>query len=161
ALPELRKRMRELLAAPTTRFYALQRAGGMLFALKRQPPKEQPVLVTLASADDPASAHTLFDPTALDPSGQTAIHFFLACRDGKLGAVSPSKGGSEEGTLHVYDVSARAEWPDLIPRVLVATGGGDLVWDADGTGFFYTRYPHPGERPKDELDFFINIYHHR
>ncbi|HEY1375589.1 MAG TPA: prolyl oligopeptidase family serine peptidase [Gemmataceae bacterium] len=161
ALPELRKRMRELLGAPTTRFYALQRAGGKLFALKRQPPKEQPVLVTLSSANDPASAHTVLDPTALDPTGKTAIDFFVASRDGKLVAVSLSKGGSEEGTLHVYDVSAAAERPDVIPRVLVATGGGDVAWDADGTGFYYTRYPHLGERPKGELDFFINIYHHR
>ena len=33
---------------------------------------------------------------------------------------------------------------DEIPRVQFPTGGGSAAWTADGSGIFYTRYPHPG-----------------
>ena len=40
---------------------------GILFAMKFQPPKQQPMLVTLASADDLKSEKVLLDPNAMDP----------------------------------------------------------------------------------------------
>src|SRR6185295_1600235 len=46
-------------------------------------------------------------------------------------------------------------------RVSNGTAGGDLSWDAEGRGFFYTRYPREGERPAADLDFYQEVYHHR
>ena len=45
-------------------------------------------------------------------------------RDGKLVAVSLSQGGTEEGTVHVFDVATRKQLPDVIPRVNGGTAGG-------------------------------------
>jgi prolyl oligopeptidase len=160
ALPGLRTRLREILGAPQTRFFAVQRAGGALFAMKRQPPKEQAFLVTLASPNEPNSARVVLDPNTLDAKGKTTIDFFAPSHDGKLVAISLSEGGSEEGTLHVYEVATGVKRRDVIPRALVI-GFGALVWDADNAGFFYTRFPRAGERPKEELDFFPQIYYHR
>jgi prolyl oligopeptidase len=160
ALPGLRKRLRDILAAPQTRFSGLRRAGGTVFAMKRQPPKEQPFLVTLTALDDPNSARVVLDPTTIDPTGKTTIDFFAPSHDGKLVAVSLSVGGTEEGTLHVYEVATGTKRPDVVPRAVVI-GFGDLVWDADTAGFFYTRFPRAGERPKEEMDFFPQIYYHR
>ena len=70
-----------------------------------------------------------------------AIDFFVPSRDGKLVAVSLSEGGSEEGTLHIYEVATGKKLPDTIVRVSYPTAGGDLVWDETNAGFFYTRYP--------------------
>ena len=50
---------------------------------------------------------------------------------------------------------------EAVPRVNYGTAGGSLAWDADGTGFFYTRYPREGERPAADLDFYLQVYHHR
>src|SRR5262245_37914927 len=100
ALPELRKRLKELLGTPQTRTFALHQAGGQLFALKKQPPKEQPFLVVMKSVADADSARVVLDPNTLDPSGKTSIDFFVPSRDGKLVAVVMSQGGSEEGTAH-------------------------------------------------------------
>src|SRR5262249_28743093 len=47
------------------------------------------------------------------------------------------------------------------PRVNGGTAGGSLAWNRDGTGFYYTRYPAPGERPPADLDFFQQIWFHR
>ena len=41
------------------------------------------MLVTLASAEDLKSEKIVLDPNKLDPSGKTAIDWFVPSRDGK------------------------------------------------------------------------------
>jgi prolyl oligopeptidase len=161
ALEAIRKRLKELSSATSPDYLDLQHQGGKLFALKSQPPKNQPFLITLASADDPASAHTVVDPNQLNPKGTTAIDFYVPSRDGRLVAVSLSEGGTEEGTVHVYETASGKELPDVIPRANGGTAGGSVAWNADGTGFYYTRYPRGNERPKQDLDFYQQVYFHR
>ena len=50
---------------------------------------------------------------------------------------------------------------DVIPRVQYPTGGGSVAWNADGSGVYYTRYPHAGERPAADLNFFQQVYFHQ
>ncbi len=76
-------------------------------------------------------------------------------------AVSLSENGSEEGTLFIYDTATGEKRPEAIPRVQVPTGGGSAAWNADGSGLYYTRYPHKGERPDADLDFYQQVYFHR
>ena len=139
----------------------LRRAGGVCFALKNQPPKQQPLLVTLHSLADPKSEQVLVDPNALDPSGSTAIDFFVPSADGGKVAVSLSKGGTESGTVVVWDVRTGARLADEVPRVNGGTAGGSLAWNQDGSGFWRTRYPAPGERPEADLPFYQQVYFHR
>ncbi|HTS49371.1 MAG TPA: prolyl oligopeptidase family serine peptidase [Bryobacteraceae bacterium] len=153
--------LKKLYSQPSPRYSSLHAAGGLLFALKDQPPKEQPLLVALKSADDPASERVIVDPNQLDPSGGTEIDFYVPSLDGKLVAVSLSKGGSESGDVHVYEVATGKETGAPIPRVNGGTAGGSLAWNADGSGFYYTRYPHEGERPAADLTFFQQVYFHR
>ena len=153
--------LKRLYAQPSPLYTDLHAAGGQLFALKRQPPKEQPLLVALKSADDTASERVVIDPNQLDPSGGTAIDFYVPSLDGKLVAVSLSKGGSESGDVHVYEVASGKETGAPIPRVNGGTAGGSLAWNADGSGFYYTRYPREGERPAADLGFFQQVYFHR
>ena len=107
-------------------YLALTWRGGKLFALKSQPPKNQPFLVMMESADKPDSAQVVVDPNRLNPKGTTAIDFFVPSRDGRLVAVSLSEGGSEQGTVHVYETANGKELADVIPRVNGATAGGSL-----------------------------------
>ncbi len=160
-LPALRKRLKALMSAETATFGGLQFRGEVLFALKKKPPQEQPFLVTLTSPDEPDSAKVVVDPNKIDAKGKTAIDFYSPSRNGKYVAVSLSQGGSEEGTVHVYEVATGKEQTDVIPRVGFPTAGGDLAWDDSDTGFYYTRYPASGERPKEDLQFYQQIYHHK
>jgi prolyl oligopeptidase len=161
ALPALRKRLKELMSAESPSFGALQYRGDTLFAMKKQPPLEQPFLVTLKSVDEPDSAKVVLDPNKLDDKGKTAIDFYASSHDGKHVAVSLSQGGSEEGTVHVYEVATGKELADVIPRVGFPTAGGDLVWDDKDAGFYYTRYPRGDERPKEDLNFYQQVYYHK
>jgi prolyl oligopeptidase len=155
------EQLKQLYSQPSPRYFQLHASGGALFALKRQPPKEQPMLVALKSADDLQSERVVLDPNQLDPSGGTEIDFFVPSRDAKLVAVSLSKGGSESGDVHVYDVATGKEQGAPIPRVNGGTAGGSLAWNADASGFYYTRYPREGEHPAADLSFFQQVYFHR
>jgi len=142
-------------------YYSLQYWGGMIFAKKSQPPLEQPLLVTLASADDTTTERVVLDVNKLDTTGHTAIDFYSPSLDGKMVAVSLSEGGSEEGTVYVYDVATGESTSDTVPRVNGPTAGGSVAWNADGSGFYYTRYPHFGERPEEDLAFYQQVYFHK
>jgi len=154
-------RLASLYQDQSVRFSALIARGGALFAIKNQPPKLQAFLVTLSSPDEPASARAIVDPNVIDPTGGTTIDFYEPSLDGKLVAVSLSKGGSEVGSVSVFNVATGKQVDDAVPRVNGATAGGSVAWNADATGYWYTRYPRAGERPPADLDFFQQVYFHR
>ena len=159
--PGLVERLNQLNGSSSIRFSSLISRGGVLFAMKTQPPKRQAYLVALASPDDPDSARTVVDPNVLDPTGSTAIDFYEPSLDGKLVAVSLSKGGTEDGSVSVFEVGTGNQRSDLVPRVNGATAGGSVAWNRDGSGFWYTRYPRAGERPAADLNFYQQVYFHR
>jgi len=134
---------------------------GRLFALKFQPPKQQRLLVTLTSADDLASEKVVLDPNEIEPKGQVAMDWFVPSPDGKMIAVCLSENGSEDGTLHFYRTDNGEHLPDRIARVQYPTGGGSAAWTPDSSAVFYTRYPHQGEKPEADLNFFQQIYYHK
>ena len=156
----LRARVTEIMTAPTWRYASLQARPGRLFALKTQPPKQQPFVVGMPSAHHPDQERVVVDPNALDPSGGTSIDWFRASPDGSLIAVSLSKGGSESGDVHVFEAASGREVFEAIARVNGGTAGGDLAWAPDSKGFYYTRYPRAGERPAEDMDFYMQVYFH-
>src|ERR1041385_4034697 len=91
------EQFKKLYSEASPEYTFLQIRPNRVFAIKKQPPLQQPLLVTLTSVDDLNSERVLLDPNQLDSSGKTAIDFFVASLDGKLAAVSISKGGSERG----------------------------------------------------------------
>src|SRR5207249_5702014 len=68
---------------------------GVLFAMKFQPPKQQPLLVTLASADDLKSEKVVLDPNVLDTKGTTAIDWFVPSSDGRYVRSEERRVGKE------------------------------------------------------------------
>ena len=100
------------------------------------------------------------DPNLMDSSGQTTIDFFVPSTDGRYVAVSLSRGGSESGDVRVFETASGKQLADLIPRVNGGTAGGGLAWNADSSGFYYTRYPRPGERAAVDLDFYQQVWYH-
>ncbi len=102
----------------------MRHEGAMYFALKNDPPKQQRLLVVMRSLTAPTGEKVLVDPNALDPSGATTIDFYVPSRDGSKVAVSLSKGGTESGTVYVWDVQTGRKLSDEVPRVNGGTAGG-------------------------------------
>lgn len=157
----LRPQVEAILAAPVVGYGGIHLAGGLMFASKRQPPKPQPLIVVLDASGDPSTERVLLDPEALDAEGSTSIDWFIPSPDGRTLAVSLSRGGSESGDLHFYDVETGQERFEPIARVNGGTAGGDMAWTPDGKGVYYTRYPRDGERPPEDLAFFQQLYFHQ
>jgi prolyl oligopeptidase len=156
----LRRRFTEILTAESSEHSDLHGCGPRFLALRKQPPRQQPFLVVLDRLDDASGGRVLVDPHALDPSGSTAIDWFVPSPDGSRVAVSLSEHGTEDGTLHLYDVGTGEQIDVPIPRVNSGTAGGSLAWRHDSTGFWYTRHPAPGERPDTDLGFFQEVWFH-
>ena len=157
----IENQLKDWYAKTSPNYFSLVSRPGILFAMKFQPPKQQPLLVTLASADDLKSEKAVLDPNVIDTKGTTAIDWFVPSLDGKYVAMSLSKGGSEDGTLHFYETATGKALPDTIAHVQYPTAGGSAAWNADGTGVFYTRFPRKGERPDSDLNFYQQIYFHK
>jgi len=156
----IRARVATLMKSRSPMWGRLRWRGGQLFAMKTQPPKQQPFLVVRSSASF-GPERVLLDPMTLDPSGHTAIDWYVPSLDGKRVAVSLSKGGSERGDLHIYDVATGKPLPDVIEHVQNGTAGGSATFTADGSGLFYTRYPRAGERAPGEDEFWQQVWFHK
>jgi prolyl oligopeptidase len=150
----------KIYRAPRITYAYVQARGGRLFAMKSAPPKEQSTLVVLDDPNDPKSERVVFDPTAADPSGATSSDFYIPSLDGKRVAISLSKNGSEDGSVHIFDVDTGREVGDVVEHVNYPTGGGGVAWNGDGSGFWYTRYPKPGERPEADIHFYQQVWFH-
>jgi prolyl oligopeptidase len=153
--------LKDLYAEGYVAYFGLRYQNGVFFALKSQPPSEQPYLVRLSSLYDTGSEQIILDVNKLDSNFTTAIDFFVPSRGAQWLAVSLSHKGSEKGTVYVYDASNCQRTTDSVPGVNGPTAGGSVAWNADGSGFYYTRYPRAGERPDKDLSFYQQIYYHK
>ena len=156
----LRKRIREYYRKVSPSYSSLV-FRGVYFALKLQPPKDQNMLVALKSPDDPASERVIVDPNLRQAGGLLSIDWYVPSLDGRLVAVAMSQKGSEDSTLYFFDVRTGKPLADRVPRVNFATAGGSAAWLPDGSGVYYTRYPQGNERPKEDADFFQQIWLHK
>ncbi|HEX3810143.1 MAG TPA: prolyl oligopeptidase family serine peptidase [Rhizomicrobium sp.] len=163
ALPSrnhVRDELKKLISATSPSYFEMSADGGRIFSMYFDPKLQQPMLVTLNAVADPASRKPLLDPNALDAKGQTAIDWYVPSGDGTKFAVSLSKNGSEDGTLHIYDVASGKEIGAPIARVQYPTAGGSFAWAADGKGFWYTRYP-GADAPAADQHFNMQVYFHK
>lgn len=164
ALPDrtkIKERIAALKKTSASDFLALRHEAGALFALEDDGVKQQDTLVVLGLDADPKAARTLVDPNVIDKDAHTTIDWFVPSPDKKLVAVSLSKNGTESGDVHVFDVATGKEKGEVVTRVHGGTAGGSLAWNADGSGYWYTRYPRAGERSAEDRDFYQQVWFHK
>jgi prolyl oligopeptidase len=160
--PAVHARITEILkSAEAVQYYDVHKAGSdSLLAMKQDPAKQQALLVIMGTDGDPAGETVLVDPNELDPDGGTSIDWFVPSHAGDLVAVSMSSGGSESGDVHVFKLLSGERTGAVIERVNGGTAGGDLAWFTDDSGFYFTRYPHPGERNEEDIHFYQQVWKH-
>lgn len=142
-------------------YHSAERIGKYAWFIKDSAPKLQPFIVRIYASGDPESETVVFDPVVFDESGSTSIQWFRVSPDGRKIAIALTAGGSEIADLHVLDAETGEPIDEVLPRVNAPTAGGDLCWDADSAGFYYTRYPRPGERSFEDLNFYQQLWHRK
>src|SRR3989441_3599009 len=136
------------LTAPTPR-------GSRYFYTRREGEQNQPILYVRDSLK--GKDRVLVDPNALSADGTAAIDWSDPSEDGALLAYGVSLGGDEKSTLHVLDVKTGKPLEDVIPHTRYCS----LGWLPDNSGFYYTRYPAPGEVPAGQENYNRHIFFHR
>ena len=108
----LAQQLLKLRSEESARYFGLEEKRGRIFALRFKPPAQQPVLIRLESLDSLAESRIVFDPNAYDTNGTTAMDWYVPSPDGKVVAISLSQGGSEQGTLHFFEVDTgkKPDW---------------------------------------------------
>ena len=149
----IRRRLEELLAIGV--LSVPEPVRGRYFYLRREGRQNQPVLYWRQGVT--GEDRVAVDPNALNAAGTTALDWFYPSQDGRLLAYGLSENGNEESVLHLMEVESGRHLPDRIPRMRAAS----LAWLPDATGFYYTRYPAPGEVPEGEEHYHRTLYFHR
>lgn len=158
---EIARRVETVMSADTVSYYAGQRIGDKAWFMKYAPPKQQPFLVEIDADGNSASERIVFDPQTADDSASTSVEWFHVSPNGKLVAIALTVAGAEIADLHVLDLLTGKQVDEIVPRVNGPTAGGDLGWDADSSGFYYTRYPREGEKSAADQNFYQQLWHRK
>ncbi|MFQ5876999.1 MAG: prolyl oligopeptidase family protein [Acidobacteriota bacterium] len=150
---ETRRRLQRLLSIGT--LDTPEYRGDRIFYTRREAGQEQPILYVRDGLD--GEDRPLVDPNALRSDDTAAIDWWFPSEDGSLVAYGVSTGGDERSTLRVIEVGTGRHRPDVIPRTRYCS----LAWLADNSGFYYTRYPAPGEVPEGEENYNRHLFFHR
>jgi prolyl oligopeptidase len=149
----IRRRLEELLAIGVLSVPTPKR--GRYFYLRRDGRQNHPVLYWRDGVD--GEDRIAVDPNTLNEAGTTALDWYYPSDDGGLLVYGLSDNGNEESVLHLVELDTGRKLPDRIPRMRAAS----VAWLPDSSGFYYTRYPAPGEVPPDEVQYHRAIYFHR
>jgi len=148
------KRMRELW--DYERFSLPRKAGGRYFYGYNNGLQNQDVIYTQNSLD--GDAELLIDPNTWSDDGTVALAGYYLSKDGSHIAYTIQDGGSDWREAKVMNVETGEALDDHL-EWLKFTG---LSWTADGSGFYYSRYPATSAGEKHQsLNKNMKVYFHR
>jgi prolyl oligopeptidase len=148
----LRARIEQLLTIG--RVASPRIGGGRYFYERRDGKQNQAIVYVREGVDGPERA--LIDVNALAPDGTIALDWWYPAEDGRYVAYGTSPNGSELSTLQMIEVSTGR----LLPEKMERTRAASLAWLPDSSGFYYTRYPRPGEVPAGEEMYHRRVFFH-
>lgn len=119
------------------RYSVPTQTAGKYFYMKNDGLQNQSVLYV---ADDYQSeGRVLIDPNQWSDDGTVSLGSIDESDDAKYLAYGRKEAGSDWSTIYVMEVDSGKQLDDRLEWVR----WGNVVWNAEGTGFFYTRYPEP------------------
>src|SRR5882757_3612769 len=148
----LRKSVEQLL---TIGRVASPRIGGNNYFHERRDGRQNQAVVYVRegrkgqgpqSKDLLSKERPLIDVNDLASDGTIALDWWYPSEDGRYVAFGTSPNGSELSTLQVIEV----ESGKLLAENIERTRSASVAWLPDSSGFYYTRYPQPGEVPAGE-----------
>jgi prolyl oligopeptidase len=155
---ELRRRIERLL---TIGRVASPRIGGNNYFYERRDGRQNQAVVYVREGPDGKALQkkdrALIDVNALAPDGTIALDWWYPSEDGKYVAFGTSPNGSELSTLQVIETSTGKLLAEKIQRTRAAS----VAWLPDSSGFYYTRYPRPGDVPAGEEMYNRRIFFHQ
>ena len=146
---------RDAIKARLTTLFSYERIslpvarGGRIFFRKNTGLQNQSVLMV---QDGDAKPRALIDPNGWTKDGTTALAEWAPAPDGSKVAYAVQDGGSDWRIIKVIDVATGAVLADELDWVKFS----GLAWNADASGFYYSRHP---ASPKGK-DFVSAVFDH-
>ena len=155
---ELRRRVEKLL---TIGRVASPRIGGNNYFYERRDGRQNQAVIYARQGrggnGTQSKDRALIDVNALAPDGTIALDWWYPSEDGKYVAFGTSPNGSELSTLQLIETSSGRLLAEKIER----TRSASLAWLPDSSGFYYTRYPRPGDVPAGEEMYNRRVFFHQ
>ncbi len=149
----IRKRLTELW--DFERYGLPVKEGGRYYYSYNDGLQNQDVIYTQASLD--AEPVLLIDPNTWSDDGTIALASYTPSPDGRHLAYLVQDGGSDWRAARIIDVETGALLGDELEWLKFTA----LSWAADGSGFYYSRYPQPDEAGKfQSLNMNQAVYFH-
>jgi prolyl oligopeptidase len=126
--------------------------GGRYFFTRQAADDSQAKLVVRDGGRD----RVLIDPDAWSGDKSDALAEWAASDDGRRLVYGVQEGGSDWRTLRVVDVDTGERLDDELRWARFT----QIVWDRDGSGFFYSGYPEPAEGAGDAALVGHAVWHH-
>lgn len=150
---ELRHRVEHLL---TIGRVASPRIGGNNYFYERRDGRQNQAVVYVREGHN-AKERPLIDVNTLAPDGTIALDWWYPSEDGRYVAFGTSPNGSELSTLQVIEAASGKLLAEKIERTRAAS----VAWLPDSSGFYYTRYPRPGDVPPGEEMYNRRVFFHQ
>lgn len=150
----LRKRIAEVW--DYERFGVPSREGDKYFFSRNDGLQNQSVVYW--TNDLEAEPKVLLDPNKWSDDGTASLTATPVSRDGKYVAYGVQRGGSDWQQWKVREIETGKDLVDTVDWVKFS----HAVWDHEGTGFYYARYPKPkpGEALEDQ-NVHQKVYFHK
>src|SRR6267142_1771780 len=129
-------------------------AGPYYLYTRREGPQNQAVIYVREGLK--GKERTLVDVNALAADGTIALDWWAFGRNGKYLAYGTSPNGSEDSTLHVIETATGRPLPERIEHARSAA----VAWLPDSSGFYYSRYPRPGDVPAGQERYLRRVFFH-
>ncbi|MEM9658985.1 MAG: S9 family peptidase, partial [Planctomycetota bacterium] len=101
--------------------------------------QDQSVLYWSDSYD--GAGRVLIDPNSMSEDGTVSLGQVAVSDDGRLAAYCRKQSGSDWSTIRIREIETGRDLSDELQWAR----WGNIVWNADATGFYYSRYPTPEE----------------
>lgn len=131
------------------------RLGGNRYFYERRDGRQNQAVVYVREGRD-GKDRALIDVNVLSADGTIALDWWYPSEDGEYVAFGTSANGSELSTLQVID----ARTGSLLAEKIERTRAASVAWLPDSSGFYYTRYPRPGDVPAGEEMYNRHVFFH-
>jgi prolyl oligopeptidase len=115
------------------------KAGSHYFFSRNDGLQNQNVIYRQSSLD--AEPELVVDPNTWSDDGTVALAGFEVSPDGRFAALAVQDGGSDWRTVRILNLETGELSGDEVSWMKFSP----MSWDADSSGFYYSRYPAPAE----------------
>lgn len=132
-----------------------RKKGGGYYFSKNNGLQNQACLFAQDALDAPAEV--ILDPNTLSKDGTVALITQSYSKNGRYLAYGLSQSGSDWQNIHIRDLESGQD----LNEVIQWTKFTNVAWLPDASGFFYPRYPAPGEMPEAAPNTHQRVYFHQ